>query len=330
MTDAPSNGRGGNDLRFDGRVAVVTGAGSGIGRAHALTLAHRGAQVVVNDRGTTLEGDSRSAAPAQAVVDQITVEGGVAVASTESVSDEVGAAAIIALAVETFGRLDIVINNAGIFHYSEVADLTLARFQAMMDVHVVGPFLVTKAAWPHFVDQRYGRVLLTCSSAGLFGLSHGVHYSAAKAAVIGLTRSLAAEGAANGIHVNAVAPGASTRSSIDVLSGEFLQWFSTHFRADSVAAVAAWLVHEACTDSGQIYAAQAGRVARVLVAEAGGYFDPDLSPEDVRDHRQAVERESDLVVMATMEEELELTIDCLTRSGVAKPPPMGDFDLGGS
>ena len=277
-------GRGGEDLRFDGRVAVVTGAGSGIGRAHALTLARRGAQVVVNDRGTTLDGEGLAAAPAQAVVDEITAEGGSAVASTDSVSDEVGAASIVRLAVETFGHVDIVINNAGIFHYSDVTHLSLARFQAMLDVHVLGPFLVTKAAWPYLVDQHYGRVLLTASSAGLFGLSHGAHYSAAKAAVIGLTRSLAAEGAPDGIQVNAVAPGASTRSSTDVLSGEFLEWFSTHFRAESVAAVAAWLVHDACKDSGQIYAAQAGRVARVLVAEGGGYFNRHLSPEDVRDH----------------------------------------------
>jgi NAD(P)-dependent dehydrogenase (short-subunit alcohol dehydrogenase family) len=315
------------DLRFDGRVAVVTGAGSGIGRAHALTLARRGALVVVNDRGTTLDGETLSSGPAQSVVDEITALGGSAIACTDSVSSEQGAAAIVGIAMETYGRLDVVINNAGIFHYADLAHLSLARFQAMLDVHVLGPFLVTRAAWPHFVRQKYGRVLLTCSSVGLFGLSHGSHYSSAKAAVIGLTRSLAAEGMADGIQVNAVAPGASTRSSTDVLSGEFLEWFSAHFRPDSVAAVAAWLVHEDCADSGQIYAAQAGRVARILIAEAGGYFNPDISPEDVRDHHQLVEGQSGPVVMASMEQELEVTIDCLTRAGVPSPPPMGDFDL---
>ena len=164
-------------------MALVTGGGGGIGRAHALALARRGAKVVVNDRGTTLDGGQLPGSPAQAVVDEISGDGGTAIASTDSVSDEAGAASIVALAVEAFGRIDIVINNAGIFHYADVGNLSLARFQAMLDVHVIGPFLVTKAAWPHFVEQQYGRVLLTCSSAGLFGLRHGAHYSAAKAAV---------------------------------------------------------------------------------------------------------------------------------------------------
>jgi NAD(P)-dependent dehydrogenase (short-subunit alcohol dehydrogenase family) len=315
-------------LSFEGRVAVVTGAGGGIGRAHALTLASRGAKVVVNDRGVSLEGRKLPTTPGTAVVAEIENAGGSAVLSTDSVSDVDGASAIVRLAVDAFGRLDIVINNAGIFHYADVENVTLPRFQDMLDVHVLGPFLVTQAAWPHFRQQGYGRVLMTCSSAGLFGLNAGVHYSAAKAALVGLTRSLASEGAGCGIQVNAIAPGASTRSSQDALRGPFLEWFSTYFTPASVAAPAAWLVHESCPDSGQIYAVQGGRVARVTIGEGPGYFALALTPEAVRDNQELVRREDGAVVVRGMDSELGLTIERLVAAGAPKPPPMSDFQLG--
>jgi NAD(P)-dependent dehydrogenase (short-subunit alcohol dehydrogenase family) len=314
-------------LSYEGRVAVVTGAGSGIGRAHAVTLAARGAKVVVNDRGASLEGEKLPSSPAQKVVDEITALGGAAVANVESVTEESGAAAIVKTAIDSFGRLDIVINNAGIFHYADVVDVSLRRFQDMIDVHVLGPFLVTKAAWPHFVAQGYGRVVNTCSSAGLFGMPQGVHYCAAKAAVLGLTRSLAAEGAAHGIHVNAVAPGASTRSNQDVLDGAFLEWFSTYFTPESVAAAAAWLVHESCDESGQVYAAQGGRVARVVIGEGPGYFSLGITPEAVSDNATAATREDGSVTVPDMEMELGLTIAHLVAAGAPEPPPIGEFEL---
>jgi NAD(P)-dependent dehydrogenase (short-subunit alcohol dehydrogenase family) len=314
-------------LNFDGRVAVITGAGGGIGRAHALALANRGAKVVVNDRGVTLEGGKLPGSPAAAVVAEIKAAGGAAVLSTDSVTDEDGAAAIVALAIETFGRIDVLINNAGIFHYADVEHISLHRFEDMLAVHTVGPFLVTRAAWPHFLAQGYGRVLMTCSSAGLLGLNGGAHYSAAKAAVLGLTRSLASEGANYGIQVNAIAPGASTRSSQDALGGPFLDWFTAYFKPDAVAAAATWLVHEDCLDSGQIYAAQGGRIARVIIAEGPGYFSLDLTPEDVRDHHDRAALEEGAVVVRGMEDELQLTIDALVAAGAPEPPPMGDFQL---
>ncbi len=249
--------------------------------------------------------------PGTAVVDEIVAAGGAAVVSGHDVADEDGAAALVETALSSFGRLDIVINNAGIFHYADVRGLSLQRFRDMLDVHVLGPFLVTRAAWPHFVEQGSGRVLLTCSSAGLFGLGAGVHYTSAKAAIVGLTRSLAMEGAAHGIHVNAVAPGASTRSSQDALSGPFLDWFSTYFTPESVAAAATWLVHESCPDTGQIYAAQAGRVARVVIGEGPGHFSLGITPEDLRDHQAALVREDGAAVLRSMEDELALTVELL-------------------
>jgi NAD(P)-dependent dehydrogenase (short-subunit alcohol dehydrogenase family) len=314
-------------LSFDGRVAVVTGAGGGIGRAHSLALASRGAKVIVNDRGVTLDGSKLPDSPGAAVVAEINAAGGTAVLSTDSVTDEDGAAAIVALATGTFGRLDVVINNAGIFHYADVERLSLSRFQDMLNVHVIGAFLVTRAAWPHFLAQGYGRVLLTCSSAGLLGLGSGAHYSAAKAAVLGLTRSLAAEGANHGIRVNAIAPGASTRSSQDALSGPFLDWFSMYFTPDAVAAAATWLVHEDCPDSGEIYAVQGGRVARVVISEGPGAFALGLTPEFVRDQHCQAAREEGAVVVRDMTEELQLTIDFLVAAGAPPPPPMSDFEL---
>lgn len=292
-----------------------------------MALASRGAKVVVNDRGVTLEGSKLPESPGASVVAQISAAGGTAVLSTDSVTDEDGAAAIVALATSTFGRLDVIINNAGIFHYAGVEQLSLSRFHDMLGVHVIGPFLVARAAWPHFLAQGYGRVLNTCSSTGLLGLPSGTHYSAAKAAVLGLTRSLAAEGAGLGINVNAIAPGASTRSSQDALSGPFLDWFSSYFTPDAVAAAATWLVHEDCPDSGQVYAVQGGRVARVVISEGPGYFALGLTPEAVRDHHGEIAREEGAVVVSDMEDELKLTISALVAAGAPEPPPMGDFQL---
>jgi NAD(P)-dependent dehydrogenase (short-subunit alcohol dehydrogenase family) len=283
--------------------------------------------VVVNDRGVTLEGSKLPGSPGAAVVAEIQAAGGTAVLSTDSVTDEDGAAGIVALATGTFGRLDVVINNAGIFHYADLEQLSLSRFQDMLGVHIIGPFLVTRAAWPHFLAQGYGRVLITCSSAGLLGLSSGAHYSAAKAAVLGLTRSLAAEGARHGISVNAIAPGASTRSSQDALTGPFLDWFSSYFTPEAVAAAATWLVHQDCPDSGQVYAVQGGRVARVVISEGPGFFAMGLTPEAVRDHHSLAAREEGAVIVRDMEEELKLTIDALVAAGAPAPPPMDDFQL---
>jgi NAD(P)-dependent dehydrogenase (short-subunit alcohol dehydrogenase family) len=202
-----------NELRFDDRVAIVTGAGRGIGRVHARLLAAKGARVVVADLGGEIDGRGSSTAPADAVVGEIRANGGEAVACYGSVADEADVASIVETALDAFGRLDVVVNNAGIHDPAPFEALSVAQFRRMFDVHFFGTMMVTHAAWPHFVRAGYGRVVNTTSEAMLGGIPHLSSYGAAKGAVFGLTRNLATEGAAHGIRVNALAPRAHTRMS---------------------------------------------------------------------------------------------------------------------
>ncbi len=266
-------------VRFDGRVALVTGAGRGLGRAHAHLLAARGAKVVVADLGGGIAGDGGSAEPAQQVVDEITSAGGTAVAATESVAEPAGGEALVQTALEAFGRLDIVVNNAGILRDRSFANLTDDDIDAVLKVHLYGAFNVARPAWRHMREQGYGRILNTTSSSGVLGTFGQANYGAAKMGLVGLTRVLAIEGARYGIKVNALAPMARTRMTEEVL-GELVEVLDP----DLVAPVAAWLVHEDCAVTGEVYTAAAGRVARFFVGMTPGYHDPRLTIEDVRDH----------------------------------------------
>ncbi|HEY5333649.1 MAG TPA: SDR family NAD(P)-dependent oxidoreductase [Solirubrobacterales bacterium] len=264
---------------FEDRVALITGAGRGLGRAHALLLASRGAAVVVADLGVGVGGDGDSAGPAQEVVEEIRAAGGEAVAATESVAEPSGGEALVAGAIETYGRLDIVINNAGILRDRSFAKLTDEDIDAVLAVHLKGAFNVTRPAWLQMRERGYGRILNTASSSGILGNFGQANYGAAKMGLVGLTRVLAIEGFKHGIQVNALAPMARTRMTENLL-GDLVEALDPEL----VAPVAAWLVHEDCEATGEIYTAAAGRVARFFVGMTRGHFDPDLTIESVRDN----------------------------------------------
>jgi len=199
-----------SELRFDGRVAIVTGAGRGIGRAYALLLAARGASVVVNDLGGSISGDGSDTGPAAAVVDEIVAAGGAAIADASDVSTPDGAQGLVGAAVEAFGPVDAVIANAGIMRWAGMPDVDADDLDAHLAVHVGGSFHLVRAVWPSMAERGYGRIVLTTSS-GVFGLPNNTAYATAKGGVIGLVRSLSVTGRRAGITVNAIAPGAFTR-----------------------------------------------------------------------------------------------------------------------
>jgi NAD(P)-dependent dehydrogenase (short-subunit alcohol dehydrogenase family) len=273
---------------------VVTGAGRGIGRAYALLLAERrGARVVVNDLGGSTSGEGADTSVAGAVAEEIVAAGGEAVADASDVSSAEGAQALVAAATEHFGGIHVLVNNAGIVRWGGFPEIDEEHLARHLDVHVTGSFATTRAAWPHFVEQGYGRVVMT-GSTGMFGLPNNTSYATAKAAVIGLTRSLALAGAAHGIRVNVIAPAAATRmggapESEDLAPG-------------LVAPMVAYLAHEDCPVSGEVYTAGARRFARLFVGSTPGYLHEGAAPtvEDVVEHWAAINDESGYTVPADL------------------------------
>lgn len=265
-------------IDFDGRVAVVTGAGGGLGRSHALLLASRGARVVVNDLGGSRDGSGASASMADAVVEEIRAAGGEAVANHDSVATWEGGEAIVAAALGSFGRIDIVVNNAGILRDVSFAKLAEPELDLVLRVHLYGGFHVAHAAWPHLKEQGYGRIVSTTSGSGLYGNFGQTNYAAAKLGLVGLTRSLAIEGAKYGITANAIAPVAASRMTEDVMPPQLLE----RLQPEHVSPVVAWLASEACTDTGRIYSVGGGYLARVAIVEGEGVtFDGVATPEDI-------------------------------------------------
>jgi len=286
-----------SELRFDGRVAVVTGAGRGIGRSHALLLANKGARVVVADYGAGIDGGGSSPAPADEVVGEIKKAGGEAVACCASVADEHGAVSIVDTAMDTFGRIDAVVNNAGIHDPGMFDALSAEQFRKMIDVHFLGTVFVTQAAWPHFVKAGYGRVVNTVSEAMLGGIPELTSYGAAKGAVFGLTRNLATEGTAHGIRVNAIAPRAFTRMSAshaDVLADfmsipkEMMDQVNASMPPEMCAPAAAFLAHETCPLNGEIVQIGMGGVSRIAVMHTLGITKSPLTAEDIADNLDAI------------------------------------------
>lgn len=269
-------------LRFDGRVAIVTGAGRGIGRAQALALAARGAAVVVNDLGGDVMGGGNSIAPADEVVREIEALGGRAVADTHDMGVEAAVRELVEHTAAKLGRVDIVIHNAGV---------AAASWNRTVDVHLSGAFWLCSTAWPIFRSQGYGRVLLTSSGAGLFGAKPAVDagldyyaYGSAKMGIVGLTRNLAIEGSKLNIKVNAIAPVAWSRMMATHPDPVILDWFRKNFPVEYIAETAACLVHERCPSNGDTYSVGGGRVAKILVSETRGHVDPKLSAEGLLDN----------------------------------------------
>jgi len=276
------------EMRFDGRVVIITGAGGGLGRSHALELAHRGAHILVNDLGGALDGRGASTTAAQRVVDEITDIGGAAAPNHDSVATPDGGRAIVQAAIDAFGRVDVVINNAGILRDKAFHRMDSAMIDSVIDVHLKGALYVSQPAFRLMREQGYGRIVNTSSASGLFGTFGQANYGAAKAGLAGLTRVLALEGASHGIKVNAIAPIASTRMTQDIL-GELASLTSP----ESVSPVVAYLAHEDCSVNGHLYSVAGGRIARIVVAELRGVVLPDNSPEAVRAHLSATSQLDD-------------------------------------
>src|SRR5271157_894255 len=271
------------ELRFDGRVAVVTGAGRGLGRSYAMLLASRGAKVVVNDPGGSLAGEGMDAVPADYVVGEITAAGGQAVACTESVATREGGDAIIRTALGHYGRIDILIHNAGNVRRGSLREMSFEDFDAVLDVHLRGAFNVVRPAFPVMCAARYGRIVLTSSIGGLYG-NHGVaNYAAAKAGLVGLSNVVALEGAAEGVLCNVIVPSAVTRMA-DGLDISAYPPMGTEL----VAPVVGLLAHESCPVNGEMLIAIAGRVARAFVAETPGVQRQSWSIENVAEQLYAI------------------------------------------
>lgn len=265
-----------NELRFDGRVAVITGAGRGLGRSYALLLAARGCRVVVNDNGSATRGDEIVANPADEVVAEIKAAGGEAIACPESVATPEGAAAIIESAIDAWGRIDILIHNAGNVRYGMIADLSIEDFNAVTDVHFRGGFYLAKAAMPHMIAAQYGRVVLTASCSGLYGSQTTVNYGMSKAGLMGLNNVIALEGGEHGIRSNTIVPAAVTRMADGLDTSAY-----PPLDPDLVAPMVAWLAHDSCPVSGEHYVAGGGRMARAWTVETKGLWQKNWSPEDV-------------------------------------------------
>jgi NAD(P)-dependent dehydrogenase (short-subunit alcohol dehydrogenase family) len=278
------------ELRFDGRVAVVTGAGRGLGRAYALMFAARGAKVVVNDPGGALDGEGGDAGPAHDVVREIAAAGGDAVASTDSVATPEGGQAIIDTALDRFGGIDVLVHNAGIVRRASLKDMSYEDFEAVLDVHLRGAFHVVRPAFPQMCTAGYGRIVLTSSIGGLYGNHDVANYAVAKAGMIGLSNVAALEGAAHDVASNVIVPAAVTRMAAGIDTSAY-----PPMGPELVAPVVGYLSHESCSATGEMFVALAGRVATAVVTESPGVYRPSWEIEDVAEHLAAIRDRSEPV-----------------------------------
>ncbi len=271
----------GSDIRFDGKVAIVTGAGGGLGKQHALELARRGAKVVINDLGGAVDGKGGSSQAAEAVVGEIKAAGGEAIANGSSVTDDAGVQHMIDQAMDAWGRIDIIIANAGILRDKSFSKMEIADFEAVMNVHVMGTVKPVKAAWEIMKSQNYGRIVVTTSSTGLYGNFGQANYGAAKLGLVGFMNTMKLEGQKNNIHVNAISPVAATRMTEGLMPQAALDRLKPEYVTPGVV----YLVSEEAP-TGAILTAGAGVFALSRIYETEGVYlgEGGLSVEDVRDN----------------------------------------------
>ena len=296
-----------NQLGFDGKVAIITGAGGGLGKQHALLLASRGALVVVNDLGGAVDGTGADVGAAQLVVDEITAAGGEAVADANSVATPDGGAAIVQTAIDAFGRVDIVVNNAGILRDKSFANMNADLLDPVIDVHLRGAFHVTQPAWQHMREQNYGRIISTSSSSGLFGNFGQANYGAAKMGLVGFTRVLAVEGAKYGITANVIAPLALTRMTEPLLGP-----LGEKVAPERVSPLVAYLAHESCEATGRVFSVGGGRVAEVFIGEAQGFHVRRAHPRAGRRELGSDHRPDGYVVPTNSSDETALYASALS------------------
>jgi NAD(P)-dependent dehydrogenase (short-subunit alcohol dehydrogenase family) len=269
------------DIRFDGKVAIVTGAGGGLGRQHALELARRGAKVLVNDLGGAVDGSGGSSEAAKAVVAEIKGAGGEAIADGASVTDDAGVAGMVKAAMDAWGRVDILIANAGVLRDKSFSKMEIADFEFVVDVHLMGTVKPAKAVWEIMREQNYGRIVVTTSSTGLYGNFGQTNYGAAKLSLVGFMNSLKIEGQKNNVHVNAIAPVAATRMTENIIPPPLAE----RLKPDYVTPGVVYLCSEEAPN-GAILAAGAGVFALARIYETEGVYlgEGGLSAEEVRDN----------------------------------------------
>ena len=278
-----------SEKRFDGRVAVITGAGRGLGESYARLLASLGAKVVVNDLGAAIRGEDPDQSVAQGVVDAIRADGGEAIANGDSVATPEGGRAIVQAALDEWGKIDILIHNAGNVRYGTIRDIPYEDFKAVLDVHLMGAFHVVQPAFGPMCDAGYGRIVLTSSIGGFYGNKRCVNYGVSKSGMIGLNNIAALEGEEHGVKSNLILPGAVTRMADGLDTSQY-----PPMGPELVAPVVAWLCHEDCPITGEAISSIGGRISRLFVAETDGIYRPSWTVDEVAEVCEEIFDKEDL------------------------------------
>ena len=276
-------------VNFENRVAIVTGAGNGLGKAYALDLAYRGAKVIVNDLGGGMDGSGSGNTPADDVVEEIKANGGEAVANYDSVATKEGGESIVSTAIDTYGKVDAVVNNAGILRDKSFANMTEEEFLIVLDVHLKGTFYVCQPAFKFMKENSYGRIVNISSPSGVFGNFGQANYGAAKMGIVGLTNILAIEGSKYNIKANVIAPNAMTRMTENIFGEEM----GKLFKVEQVAPMVAYLASEVCEPTHEIFSVGAGRFARVGISTDVGYYNADATADDIESNIEKIRKIED-------------------------------------